>query len=144
MGHLGIWHPAKDPGQLLGELRLIEARQVDPLEPRQAPELGDDLEEWMAARKRVHARCHDHDPVPCLHRTSEVLHEIQRRRVGPVEVLDGHEDRSGRRRDRERVADGGEQPSLPALFADWSSVGAPARLGVQRDLRDETAQFAAR
>ena len=112
--------------------------EVDPFEPRQARELGDDPQERMPPRERVEPGGRDQQLVLGLHRAREIRDEIQRRCVGPMQVLDRHEDRRRRRCDRQQVANGREEPALSTLAAAWCCIACGLDLG------DEAAELGTR
>ena len=79
---------AQDGLELTGDLRAVEALELDALHRPDALPSGDERAQRMAAVQLVGAEADDHEYAVRLERADEQGHQVERRAIGPVEVLD--------------------------------------------------------
>jgi hypothetical protein len=85
---------AQDGLELLRDLRAPEAPQLDALHGSHALPAGDERPQRMAAVQLVSAEAGDHEHAIGVERTHEQGHEVERRPIRPVQVLDHEHERA--------------------------------------------------
>jgi hypothetical protein len=85
---------AQDGLELTRDLRAAEALELDALHRPDALPSGDERAQRMAAVQLVGAEADDHEHAVRVERAHEQGHEVERRAIGPVEVLDHEHERA--------------------------------------------------
>ena len=132
---LGRGRLGPERGHQLADLRLREAAQRHLGEHRLAPQRGDDGRERVVVGELAGAVGAEEHRAPRLRRADQVADELQRRAVGPLQVVE-HEQQRGAGRDlRQQRGERVEQAmALGAAFgaAHRRRAGRRAELGQQR------------
>ena len=132
---LGRGRLRPERGHQLADLRLREPVQRHLGEHRLAPQRGDDGRERVVVGELAGAVGAEEHRAPRLRRADQVAHELQRRAVGPVQVVEHEQQRRAGRDLRQQRGERVEQAmALGAAFgaAHRRRAGRRAELGQQR------------
>ena len=111
-GQLALGRRAEDPGELLGQLGRAEALQLDPLDAAGTLLRGQERAQRMAPVQLVAAIGGDQQQRLAAQVADQEREQVAGRAVGPVQVLDGDDQRRELAQPRERAEQQLEQPPL--------------------------------
>ena len=101
---------AEDPGELLVHVRARQAIESEPLHRRGRCHVGEEAPQVLAPVDLVVAVGRDHEHALVAQPAREEPQQLERRAVGPVDVLDHQHDGAGGGRLREPIEDDDVQP----------------------------------
>jgi hypothetical protein len=93
LGEIACHAPAEDPGQLLALVLEAEWRQLQALHVGVPADLGEADEQRITTLQVVRPEGPDQEDPPATEVPDEEHEQVPRRRVAPVEVLEGHDKR---------------------------------------------------
>jgi hypothetical protein len=96
---------AEDPGELLGGLAARQAIERQPPRSGRGRYVGEEAAQALVAIDLVAAVRRDDEDALVAQPAREVGQQLERRAIGPVDVLDEEQDRRGRRCGGETVQD---------------------------------------
>ena len=129
---------AEDGLELLRDLRAPEALQLDALHGPYALPAGDERPQRMAAVQLVGAEADDHEHASAVQRAHEQGHEVERRPIRPVQILDHEHERAVGSEPLDHAHDQLEQARRAAL-----TEGSPAERAVGIEVRQHLPQLGA-